>query len=255
METALVVLLSASFLIWLASRFYLKNSKIAVINNFPNSWRELLEKHVCFYRKLGPEKKEKFEKRILTFLNQKEIIGKGTSVELLDRLLIASSAVIPLLGFSEWHYPMLEEIILLPESFSQHYDPNAPQHHLAGMVGTGELAGKMFLSRKALRSGFESFDERNVGLHEFLHLVDSADGRIDGIPQMLIQNRASIPWLRVVHEEMQKLSEGKSDFREYARSSQEEFLTVAGEYFFEKPEQLAQRHPVLYAVLREVFNQ
>jgi len=37
--------------------------------------------------------------------------------------------------------------------------------------------------------------------------------------------------------------------------TKQEFFAVASEYFFERPKLLAQKHPELYKVLEQIFNQ
>ena len=50
-------------------------------------------------------------------------------------------------------------------------------HHTLGMVGTGAMNRMMILAKPDLLSGFRNAaDKRNVGLHEFAHLVDKSDG-------------------------------------------------------------------------------
>ena len=44
-----------------------------------------------------------------------------TKVEDLDRLLIASSAVIPLFGFPTWGYNYLHEVLLYPAAFDRDF--------------------------------------------------------------------------------------------------------------------------------------
>jgi len=54
------------------------------------------------------------------------------------------------------------------------------------MVGNGPLHGKMALSKPHLHLGFKnSRDKHNVGIHEFVHLIDMADGNCDGFPERL----------------------------------------------------------------------
>jgi Mlc titration factor MtfA (ptsG expression regulator) len=54
---------------------------------------------------------------------------------------------------------------------------------------------------------------------------------------------------------MHKISAGKSDINPYALTNEAEFFAVAAEYFFEKPGQLRQKHPELYAGLSKIFAQ
>lgn len=107
------------------------------------------------------------------------------------------------------------------------------------MVGTGRLENQMILSRKALRQGFSPENRgNNTAIHEFVHLIDKMDGKTDGIPERLIEHAYSIPWLKVIHQEMEKINTNSSDIRSYGGTNEAEFLAVASEYFFEKPSQM-----------------
>ena len=65
----------------------------------PDKWKLLLNEHVHFYQNLNPVQKAQFESDIKHFLGSVPINGAQVEVTLLDRLLVASSAVIPLFGF------------------------------------------------------------------------------------------------------------------------------------------------------------
>lgn len=124
------------------------------------------------------------------------------------------------------------------------------------MVGTGVMQGKMILSKPALHRGFDnSSDKQNVGIHEFIHLLDKEDGSIDGIPASLHGREYSIPWLELIRRKTKEIQKGVSDINPYAATSATEFLTVTGEYFFERPDLLQQKHPDLYSLLSKAFNQ
>ena len=59
----------------------------------------------------------------------------------------------------------------------------------------------MILSRKALHYGFSNkTDKGNTAIHEFIHLLDKADGVIDGIPAALLDKQYTIPYLQLVHK-------------------------------------------------------
>ena len=65
-------------------------------------------------------------------------------------------------------------------------------HHTLGMVGTGAMNRMMILAKPDLLSGFRNpADKRNVGLHEFAHLVDKSDGTIDGLPGVGLERQAT----------------------------------------------------------------
>ena len=57
--------------------------------HLPDDYKELLTKHVSFYRALDEAGKNRFETKIKEFLGYIRITGVDTQVEDLDRLLVA----------------------------------------------------------------------------------------------------------------------------------------------------------------------
>lgn len=224
---------------------------------FPPEWRELLQQHVHFYQNLDEKGRRRFEKSIRKFLRQVRITGIRIEVEDLDRLLVACSAVIPLFGFPGWGYNYLHEVLLYPASFDKDFSMENPEQVITGMVGnTRNMEGVMILSKHSLRQDFANpTDKHNVGIHEFVHILDKQDGAIDGIPGELNNKQYAKPWLKLMHREMSRIRKGNSDIDEYAGTKEEEFLAVTSEYFFERPKLLEKKHPELYGMLRKVYHQ
>jgi len=225
---------------------------------FPSVWRTVLEQKVMFYRQLDAAGKQRFEADVIRFLDSVRINGVDTSVDLTDRLLVASSAVIPVFGFPQWDYTFLDEVLLYPGAFDRQYAVgNQSGEYITGMVGTGgAMEGKMILSKPALHQGFSNeTDRKNVGIHEFIHLLDKEDGAIDGIPTILNNKTFALPWLKLIRQKTAAIMSGKSEIDVYGATSETEFLAVAGEYFFERPHLLQKNHPELYDLLAKAFNQ
>lgn len=222
---------------------------------FPESWRRILETHVLFYHNLSNEDKGRFEVDIMRFLKKVRITGIETEIDITDKLLVASSASIPVFGFPDWDYTFLDEVLVYPGSFDSKYNINSKEEFITGMVGTGTMEGKMILSKPALRRGFENgTDKHNVGVHEFIHLFDKEDGSIDGIPATLHNKQFALPWLKLISDKTKQITKG-NDINPYAATNEREFLAVVGEYFFERPQLLKQNHPDLYELLSKAFNQ
>lgn len=124
------------------------------------------------------------------------------------------------------------------------------------MVGSGVMEGKMILSKPSLHLGFENgTDKQNVGVHEFIHLLDKEDGLVDGIPATLADKQFSIPWLKLIKEKTEAICQGENDINPYGATHEREFFAVIGEYFFERPQLLRENHPDLYNLLATAFNQ
>lgn len=216
----------------------------------------LLESHVDYYRDLDIADKKRFESQVARFLQYVNIEGVGLEITAVDKILVASSAVIPVFALGDWEYPNLTNVILYPDTFDNEYQFEGGSRSIMGMVGTGYMNGQMLLSRSALLKGFSSASgAQNTAIHEFVHLVDKTDGATDGVPEHLMPNAYAEPWLKLMHQEMRRIKDGKSDIDPYALTNEAEFFAVAAEYFFEKPGRFQQRHPELYLELSQIFRQ
>jgi len=225
---------------------------------FPVGWRTILEQKVAFYAQLDAASRRRFEQDVLRFLERVRIEGVKVEVDITDKLLVASSAVIPVFGFPEWDYTFLDEVLIYPDFFDTNYSiGNRSGDIVTGMVGSGgAMEGKMILSKPALHQGFANDgDKKNVGIHEFIHLLDREDGAVDGIPTILNKNVFALPWLELIRQKSEEIIKGKNEIDAYGATSQTEFLAVVGEYFFERPQLLRKNHPELYDLLTKAFNQ
>lgn len=220
------------------------------------SWSAFLNDKVAFYRTLSNEDKRIFEERARLFLETTSVEAGQIEVTDEDKLLVAASAVIPVWGFPEWHYFNVQKVFLLPASFNERFECGQPDSLITGMVGTGPMAGKLALSQPALHQGFSNTkDKHNVGIHEFVHLVDMADGDCDGFPERLKKFAYSIPWFELVEQKISGIENNDSNIRDYGATNKAEFLAVASEYFFERPKMMKQKHPKLYQVLSDFYQQ
>jgi MtfA peptidase len=234
-----------------------QRKKKNIAPDFPITWKHILNEKVIFYQNLNDTEKIRFEKDVMRFISNVRITGVRTDVDITDKLLVASSAAIPVFGFPEWDYTFLDEVLLYPGSFDSKYTINSKDETITGMVGSGgTMEDKMILSKPALHSGFSnSTDKQNVGIHEFIHLLDKEDGTIDGIPTVLNGKTFTLPWLELIRAKTAEIMKGSSDINEYGATHVREFLAVAGEYFFERPQLLQKNHPELYQLLSKAFQQ
>lgn len=224
--------------------------------NLSEEDKAILVKEVDFYEKLSPEEKKQFESDVAYFLDRVRIVGVETKVEDLDRVLIAAGAVIPIFRFSEWMYASLTEVVLYPNAFDHNFRTKGPGRSISGMVGSGVLNGKVLLSKRSLRTGFSNVtDKKNVAVHEFVHLIDGLDGSIDGVPELLLNNQATIPWMELMVQKIEEINDGDTNINKYGGTAHEEFFAVLCEYFFERPKLLKRKHPKVYEALNSMFVQ
>ena len=199
---------------------------------------KILMEEVDFYKAIeNPTRRESFKNRVVHFLQQVRFTSVGNAKhELLDEVLIASSAIIPIFNFPDWEYNNIKEVLLYEDHFDENFKVDK-DHKLMGMVGEGALNSTMLLSLRALR---ESFDRR--------------DGIIDGVPSYLLPNDLITPWLRLIRGMIQDIKENETGINPYASTNEAEFFAVISEYFFEKPKLLERNHPQLYAMLKTIFK-
>ncbi len=221
---------------------------------FPSELEEIFEHRVAYYRGLDANERDRFRRMAAVFLDEVRITGIRTDVDDETRALVAASAVIPVFGFHAWEYERLGEVLIYPGSFDREFrTEGVPDRDILGMVGTGNLSGVMILSKPDLRSGFaDDRDRRNVGIHEFAHLVDRGDGSIDGLPPGM---RASLqPFVAEVHAILSK-ERRADDIDPYGFTNEIELFAVLAEYFFEAPDRLERNHPEIFRSLERLFSQ
>jgi MtfA peptidase len=250
-----VVILFGIMVVFLNKRKVLKKK---LSQKFPELWREILVKKVLFYEQLNEPDKGLFEKRIQRFLATKKIEGIDTEIDDSIRLFVASGAIIPTFAFPEYNYPDVHSVLIYPGSFDEQFQTQnfqGSKENIIGMVGNRFQNGVVILSKPDLIAAFDGMPHKsNVGVHEFVHLLDKEDGVIDGIPELLMQHKYVGPWLHEIKKEMKKIETGKSDINPYALNNNAEFLAVVSEYFFDSPEKFKHRHSELYEFLSTIFN-
>jgi Mlc titration factor MtfA (ptsG expression regulator) len=206
---------------------------------------------------LDEAERKEFESRILHFLSRIKITGVKTAVEDLDRVLIASSAIIPIFAFKGWEYVTLHEVLLYPETFSHEFEQEGANRNVLGMVGSsGAMNHMMILSQYELRQAFSNkTGKTNTAIHEFVHLVDKTDGAVDGIPGFILEKKYILPWLELMQKNIKEIIADDSDINPYGATNEAEFFAVVAEYFFERPDLLKSKHPELYDLLVKIFHQ
>ncbi|HMI77499.1 MAG TPA: M90 family metallopeptidase [Ferruginibacter sp.] len=247
----LIIFLSA--LLFTATR--LRKKKPVTVTPIPVAYKLLLAEEVPFYQQLDENKKIEFEERVQHFLAQVKITGVKTTVEDIDRVLVAASAVIPIFNFTDWEYVNLHEVLLYPDSFDHDFEQQGDDRNILGMVGSGAMNHMMILSQFELRQAFSNkTGKNNTAIHEFVHLVDKTDGTIDGVPESMLDKKYIVPWLQLMQKEIELIHDDRSDINPYGSTNQAEFFAVVSEYFFERPALLQEKHPELYELLLKIFK-
>lgn len=221
---------------------------------FPPEDRAFLESAAAPYRRLDEEGRELFEQRAKVFLAETAFNGAGMEVDRNLRLLATAAAVTPTLGFPEWEWSNLEEIVFRPEGLDEGAvvddDGVVTEFEESGMVGVdGVFSGVMMLAADDLAWEFAHPEEgANVGFHEFAHLM-----ALDG--GLALAKRDRPGWERLLERERKAIHKDQSLLDDYALVDESEMFAVASELFFTIPRLFRDWHPDLYAVLTRSYQQ
>ena len=217
---------------------------------FPESWRRFLLERCDPYERLPKDLRGRFEEDMRVFLAEKRITGVGIRATEELRLLVAASAVTLSVGWPDYEWDRLTEVLLYPQDFDRDYG-----FEIKELSGQAHGWGTVILSAPALVQSFEHpEDGYHVGIHEFAHLVQMDEARFAEIPPGLGPAQAR-EWSALVDAEMDRVRRGKSALDPYAAENALEFLAVAVEAFFEIPLELRARHQEVYASLAAYFRQ
>ena len=252
MQIAIILIFIAAIIY---SVWFLSGNKKKIVQQIITATNKDLS-GIIFYQKLRTTEKEIFLKEVNIFLQKVIITAVNTSITDDDKIMVAASAVIPMFAFKGWEYPHLDEVLLYNDHFNMGFETEGNEdRNIMGLVGSGVYANKMLLSKPALVEGFSNkTDKKNTAIHEFAHLVDGADGDIDGVPEILMDKQYVMPWMNLIHSEMERMKDKRSDMNPYGYTNKSEFFAVAAEYFFERPDLFKTKHPVMYIAMQDIFN-
>jgi Mlc titration factor MtfA (ptsG expression regulator) len=274
----------------LASRRERRRQRLSTAE-FPERWREILQRRVPLYSLLSPSERQRFDGEVQIFIGEQRIyaLAGGSDEEeqaptpLSDesKLLVAASAATLLLGRPEWRLPTSRDIVIYPTAFAEETytmgrptprDPRDLNTAGAGQaIGMVHAQGPILLSLDALERSYPlspsvrasgslvDLEEPvlpHVGIHEFAHVLDfiGSQGRAAGMPQLMTPSLTP-RWHQQLELERERLHAGQSVLSPYGLKNEAELFAVAVESFFQDPLRLRVYHPELYALLAAFFNQ
>lgn len=224
--------------------------RAALAEPLPEAWRALLRDWCDHYHRLPEGLRARFEDDLRIFLAEKRITGIGVEVIDEHRLLVAASAVTLSLGWPDYDWEQVGEILLYPDDFDRDYAIGSDER-----AGEAHPWGTIILSIPALCDSFRDPDDGyHLGFHEFAHLLDLEQTHFDGTPAAFGEAE-SLRWAEIRDREMARMQEDDSILDDYGADDPVEFLGVAVEGFFEAPLAIRRDSPDLYAILTAYFGQ
>ncbi|MEQ8801578.1 M90 family metallopeptidase [Haliea sp.] len=230
---------------------------------FAPAWDALLTRRLEPYAGLAPVERQQLQDLVRLFLAGKHFHGCG-GLEVSEdmRVCIAAQACLLLLNRRTRVFPGLQHILVYPGAFvregEEWHEDGTVSEVSSELLGESWDAGKVILSWEDVDHDLDHFgDGFNVVLHEFAHQLDSESGSENGTP--VLSAAESDEWVRVMTREYEVLAaaadRGEDTLLDpYGASAPAEFFAVITETFFELPDQLRERHPELFALLRDYYR-
>ena len=255
---------------------------------FPPAWRTILRRRVPLYRQLPADLQHQLRRRILVFLAEKPFLGcAGLEVTDEMRVTIAAQACLLRLNKGGALFPELKQILVYPGAFVVDRVQPSPggvlREERRALAGESWSHGQVILSWQDVLDGARVVDDgHNVVLHEFAHQLDQESGSANGAPRLgsraaharwadvmsrefahlqariraraAAQARAQAEWSWFGSPDAAPAPEPADLISDYGATNEAEFFAVVTEVFFEQAAALAERHPALFALLRDYYR-
>lgn len=224
--------------------FYTFLRKLSPLQN------DILKNHFIFFNKLSEKDKAFFEHRVVSFINDKDFIGRGIQITDEMKVLVASTAVMLTFGFRDFYIGLIQKIVVYPDKF---YSKTNEKYH------KGEFNPKLktlVISWADFKTGYEKpKDNINLGIHEFVHAIhlNSLNER-DISSTIFTDTFEELIELFTKNQLLRDELTQSHYLRNYAFTNQFEFLAVTIETFIESPQEFKSQFPEVYYKIRQMLN-
>lgn len=219
--------------------------------------RAILHAQIPLLERLPSELHPALEGKINRFLDQVDMYGcEGLELTEDMELSIAGQACLLIVNSKSW-YTTLRTVLVYPAAFKsiqQVRDGYVVREAEVVRLGESWAHGPVILSWADSHQGAQNdHDGKNVVLHEFAHQLDALSGHVDGVP-ILNRRQSFAEWERVFLDAFDRHQTAtdrgaRTVIDAYGAQNHQEFLAVAVELFFERPDDLNETEPALYQQL------
>lgn len=230
---------------------------------FPAQWIAFAER-IAAYRILNDDERRKLEQDVQIFVAEKNWEGcSGLTINDEIRVTIACYACLMVLELDVSAFDRVLSILVYPSAYAAPWrDPETGRI----MPGEDHRLGEAWYRGPVVLSWADILHDRdrpgrgrNLVWHEFAHQLDMLDRASDGTPPLETRDQYR-RWTEIMTSEFERLKveshAGEATLLDnYGTQNETEFFSIATECFFDRPIELAKRHPDLYALLCEYYRQ
>ncbi|MBP1839134.1 zinc-dependent peptidase [Formosa algae] len=213
--------------------------------------KALLEDSFNFYRHLSVKEQLYFDHRVVSFINDKDFVGRN-NLEVTNemKLLISAHAVILTFGFRDFFIGLIDKIFIYPDEF---YSVTNESYH-AGELNP--MLKVLVISWEDFKRGVEVNNlNMNLGIYEFsqaIHLNSMKEGDVSST--IFTDSFKELANMLTKNEPLRQKLIQSHFFRGQGFLNQFEFLAVIVESFIENPSEFRLEFPNVYAKTKQMLN-
>ncbi len=213
-------------------------------DKFIDFYHQVLTKYVAYYRTLNQADRKKFIDRLHELIENMKFLGEqGQEINLKVCILCCAPVIQITMGLETYLFNNYHTIIVYPHQFYS----EKQEAYVKGGVSREDA---IFFSYEDLLNGYAiPNDSLNLGLHEMAHAI-----HIEYFDEDF--ERRFPEWEKVAEQEVLKMRYQQDPIlRNYAGQNKHELFAVCVETFFEQPDEMKLRSPLLYEAMCNLLNQ
>lgn len=213
--------------------------------------KSILKNQFQFYTKLKPKHLQYFEHRVVSFMNDKNFVGRdGLMITDEMKVLISATAVMLTFGFRDFYIGLIKNIFIYPNEF---YSLSNESYH------KGEFNPRLqtlVLSWADFKKGFDINDDNiNLGIHEIAHAIHLNSMKERDVSSTIFSDSfKELTDMLAKEDTLRKALIESRYFRDYAYTNQYEFVAVIIETFIESPAEFRSQFPEVYIKTKQMLN-
>lgn len=226
----------------------------------PDHWHSLLQLDPQLFDPLDANDRRRLLALAGQFIATRHICGAGDLVPG-DTMVrrIALQACLPILNLGLDWYASVATVIVYPGSFlvDQQWTDDDGVEHQARVALSGEAwqQGPVVLAWDEID---DPWPGSCVVIHEFCHVLDALNGRVNGFPPIAdreLAKRWPVIFSAAFDDHCLRLAEQRPLLLDaYAGEAPEEFFAVASERFFTEPDSLRCGYPSVFDALAAFYR-
>lgn len=189
--------------------------------------------------------------KINSFINNQSFVGHETSITLNDKVLFSTSLLLMLKHTNVEIEGYIKTVYITDKPRTKDH---TSIYRSSSVVKDGNKF-TIYINRQDLEFGFKNLsDNKNLLIHQFAHIIDGLDGKIDGFPALIIPQRHLDTWNTLSRKYMNSSPLEDTLFNRQLLGKRSGFFASMSEHYFENPNDLKLAYPEIYDFMKSIYS-